>query len=376
MVGSLPPAKGISPYMLHLVQSLAGREDVDLEVVTFASIYPRWLYPGGDPEDGSAPSAVPGARVRRLLSWYNPVAALWAGASLRGDVVHAQWWSYVLAPVYALMLAVARLRGKKVVVTVHNAAPHESSRLSRLLNRAVYAFAHSFVVHAGQNRDALRPAARGRRIDVLPMGAIGTAVEPRSKSEARRTAGLDPRAKVVLAFGNIRPYKGLDVLIDAFAAVVRDIPEAVLVIAGKPWSDWQPYESLIASLGLSGRVRLFLDFIPNDLVEALFVASDVVVLPYKHFDAQSAVGAQALAFGRPMVVSDAGGLPELVGRPEAVFPAGDAPALAAALARVLSDGALAQAMARDSERLARELSWDAIAERTVEVYRQVLSGGA
>jgi len=111
VLSSLPPAKGVSPYTSHLVEALSKLIDVRLEVLCFASIYPSWLYPGGDPEDGGETPSFDGVRVRRLLSWYNPISWVWAGLTLHGSVVHAQWWSYFLAPVYTVVLGIARLRG-------------------------------------------------------------------------------------------------------------------------------------------------------------------------------------------------------------------------------------------------------------------------
>jgi glycosyltransferase involved in cell wall biosynthesis len=164
----------------------------------------------------------------------------------------------------------------------------------------------------------------------------------------------------------------VDVLLRAFAEVVREDPDALLMIAGQPWGDWAPYAQLIDELEIAGNVRTRLEYIPTREIEPFFVAADVVALPYTHFDAQSGVGTRALPFGRPLVVTNTGGLPDLVLDEEAVVPAGDASALARALSRVLDDKGIRDRLAVDSLALAAALGWEAIADRTTAIYRGLL----
>lgn len=374
LVGTLPPVKGVSAYTAHLLEALAREPGAGVEFIGFKSIYPRRAYPGGEPDEaGLETPSFDDVRVRNTLTWYNPLSWIAAGVSARGDVVHAQWWSYALAPVYVTMLGIARLRGKRVLLTVHNVAPHESGLLKRALNRVVFRLGHEYIVHSEQNRRELQRIMGGdsSRITVLPHGILETPRTGMSRVTARDRLGLARDARVVLCFGNIRPYKGVDVLLRAFADVARADAAAVLVIAGKPWEDWGPYAALIDELGIASRVTCFLDYVPTAQIEPYFVAADVVALPYTHFDAQSGVGTRALPFGRPLVVSNVGGLPELVMEPGAVVPPSDPKALGAALTRVLTDGALRDRMAVDSLTIAGSLGWDRIAMRTAELYARM-----
>lgn len=375
MLSSLPPAKGVSPYTSHLIEALSKRSDVRLEVLCFASIYPSWLYPGGDPEDGGETPSFDGVRVRRLLTWYNPLSWIWAGLTLQGSVVHAQWWSYFLTPVYTVVLGIARLRGKRVLLTVHNVEPHEkTSKIRSLLNRLVFRFADSYIVHSQQNRETLEGlrAARGKPVAVVPHGALRGPSAGLDASSARRLLGLPADAKVTLAFGNIRPYKGVDTLLKAFGLVVEACPESRLVIAGQPWCDWAPYQKLIDDLGLEDHVVTHLRYIPDDEVEAFFRAADVVALPYTHFDAQSSVAALTLSYGRPAVVSRVGGLPDLIDAEECVVPPSDPASLAAALLYILSDDCARRRLEERAVRRARELDWGPIAAQTSDYYRHLL----
>ena len=375
MLGALPPWRGVAPYTRHLLDGLDGMEELEVEFLDFVSLYPPRLYPGGEPRDrtGTRPS-YRRVRMRRLLAWYNPLSWLWAGLTLRGSVLHAQWWSHVLAPVYLVVMGLARLRGRRVVLTLHNVLPHEEAPWRRWLFQSVFRFAHQFIVHSERNAQVLieqYPRAVGR-VTVVPMGIhTVTSGQKLSRQEARERLELSADRRVILAFGNIRPYKGLDVLLRALRRVVDAGREATLLVAGQPWNSFERYQNLIDELDLTAHVRLRLEYLPESEVEACFAAADLAVFPYTHFDAQSAAATLALSSGVPLVVSDVGGLPDLVGDARAVVPANDPEALAQTLRAVLDDEALLAKLAADAKRRAAELDWGVIAQRTVEVYRAI-----
>ena len=372
MLGALPPWRGVAPYTRHLLDGLDDMEELEVEFLDFVSLYPPRLYPGGEPRDrnGTRPSFAR-VRMRRLLAWYNPLSWLWAGLTLRGSVLHAQWWSHVLAPVYLVVMGLARLRGRRVVLTLHNVLPHEEAPWRRWLFQSVFRFAHQFIVHSERNAQVLieqYPRAVGR-VTVVPMGIhTVTSGQKLSRQEARERLELPAEGWVILAFGNIRPYKGLDVLLRALRRVVDAGREATLLVAGQPWNSFERYQNLIDELDLTAHVRLRLEYLPESEVEACFAAADLAVFPYTHFDAQSAAATLALSSGVPLVVSDVGGLPDLVGDARAVVPANDPEALAQTLRAVLDDEALLAKLAADAKRRAAELDWGVIAQRTVEVY--------
>ena len=117
---------------------------------------------------------------------------------------------------------------------------------------------------------------------------------------------------------------------------------------------------------------LHLDFVPTAEIEPYFVAADAVVLPYTHFDAQTGVGTRALPFGRPLIVTETGGLPELVLDRGMVVAPGDAVALARVISRVLGDAVLRERLSADSLVVAKTLGWDRIAAQTVSIYNTAL----
>jgi glycosyltransferase involved in cell wall biosynthesis len=169
---------------------------------------------------------------------------------------------------------------------------------------------------------------------------------------------------VVLCFGLMRPYKGIDVLLEAW----REVDDAELWIAGMPRMDISPLRAAAPP-----NVRFVPRFITDDELPGYFQAADLVVLPYREID-QSGVLFTALAFGKPLLLSDVGGFPEIAATGAArTFPAGDAFALGAALAELLGDRAALGAIAANARALAQgQYSWEAVAAGTLELYRSLL----
>lgn len=377
MLGALPPWRGVSAFTVQLVQALAARTDVVVEFLDFSALYPRRLYPGRDPKDtAQGRPELPNVAVSRTLAWYNPLSWIWVGLTFKGSVLHVQWWSYVLAPVYLTIMALARFRGRRVLLTLHNARPHEPGRVKRWLNEAVLRFAEHFIVHANANVEALLdvyPAA-DRRISVVPLGALcGERRVPISQMEARKRLGLPVEGTIFLAFGNIRPYKGVDVLLRSVRQIIDAGYDVTVAIAGEPWGSFDVYQGIIDDLELNQNVWTSLEYQDDERVELLFMACDIAVFPYKDFDAQSGAASVAIGFGLPLIVTDVGGLPDLVDDRRAIAQAGDDRSLAEALCLVLDSPDLRDKLASGSRRRAGELNWDGIAAGTTDVYRAMLS---
>jgi glycosyltransferase involved in cell wall biosynthesis len=376
MLTSLPPSKGISTYSMPLLSALSERRDVSVEALSFRRMYPSFLYPGGEPVHaaGSGPARFR-FPARPVLHWANPIAWVTNSLRLSSDVVHAQWWSQVLAPIYITVLAIAKARGRKVVLTIHNVSAHEPSAWKAFADSRVRELADHFIVHTPENAEALlrmEPRAKGR-ISVVPMGAQD--VENRrglTREEARDRLGIAKEDRVVLFFGNIRPYKGLDDMVDAFPLVSRAVPNTRLLVVGQPWSGAPEVEAALEKARSLPNCSLRLEFVSDEEAEAYFAACDVAAFPYKGFEAQSGACARAIAFDRAMVVSDEGGLKAFVRDQRAVVPAGNVDALAGALTAVLKDDGLRDKLEADAMATSRELDWGAIAEQTARIYRRLL----
>ncbi len=379
MIGTLPPIKGVSDYCLEQTRELARLVDVDF--ISFARIYPEWLYPGGSTTEIDSVfrvEAVEGLKVSCPLKYYSPVSWVRAGLSSKGDIVHLHWWTAALAPVFLICLLPVKLRHKPVVITVHNIVGHESGFADVLASRLVLSLGDRLIVHSTRNVDRLRTVWRGdeAKVSVIPHGVYTFyRDEVVDRAAARRTLGLDTSDRVVLNLGNIRKYKGIGTLLRAFSEVARRVPRAKLVLAGECWVDWSPWQSIIRENGLTDRVVAHLHYIPSSQIKYYMSAADLVVLPYDQFDSQSGPGNIALGFGKPLVVTNVGGLPDLVRDRRQVVNAGDCWALAETIAEMLEDSSWLERASLDSQALARELSWSSIARQTVSLYQCLLDSG-
>ena len=139
------------------------------------------------------------------------------------------------------------------------------------------------------------------------------------------------------------------------------------------WEKWEPYENLIRKLKIEKYIKPHLKYIQSDEVSNYFVTADLVLLPYHEFEAQSGVGATAISFRKPMIVTDVGGLPELVSNRQQVVPPGDFGQLADRVGVCLQDAGQLASMSAGSGEIAGKIAWQKAAVKTLAVYSRVLS---
>ena len=379
VLGTLPPLRGLSSYCREFAIAMANTRRV--EFLSFKKLYPSALYPGGKlKEDNSfLPVEHDHLTIRTRLKWYNPLTWLIEGMTATGDMLHAQWWSLPLAPIYMTLCMCFKLRKKPVVLTVHNVMPHERSRLYKTVSAVLFRLGNHFIVHTERNRQQLMAqyGVSPQRISVIAHGPLEffTAAD-KDRKAFRQELGVSENEKMLLCWGAIRPYKGLDTMLTAFAKILERLPNTRLVIAGKCWESWSRYQSLIDQLHIGERLILHLRYVPAGEAAGYFVAADLVLLPYHHFDSQSGVGAAAVAFKKPLIVSDTGGLPDFVRNRRWVVPPGNSDVLADVITDCLSDGRCLDAMTQDSAEIAADLSWSGIVKKTNFVYRHLMRGEA
>jgi glycosyltransferase involved in cell wall biosynthesis len=284
-------------------------------------------------------------------------------AAGRADVIHYQWLT--LEPLDARLLA----NGVARVFTAHNVIRRGGGRLrERTLHTLVDAVDATVVHTHGSKRELVeRFGAQEERVRVIPHGAFDYLTRlPDEQPLPDELAAVD--GPVILSFGILRPYKGVDVLVDAF----RELPGAELWIVGRPWMDAGPLRAAAAEAG--GTVRFVDRFVAESELPAYFRRADVVALPYRSID-QSGVLYTALAFGKAIVASAIGGFREIGEEHGAVrlVPAGDAVALRDALASLLADPAALDAQAqRAAAAAAGPYSWDEAARLTLALYEELL----
>jgi glycosyltransferase involved in cell wall biosynthesis len=296
---------------------------------------------------------------------------LWDGTQL----IHFQWLADRNGDVSFIRL-LKRL-GFKIVYTAHDLLPHDRDTLdNRRFYRDVYGLADRLVVHAEIIRQEMIALFQinPSKIWVVPHGS-NILFSNESKSTARAWLEIPLDRKVILFFGLIKPYKGLEYLLQAFGRIKEQIDSALLVIAGRIADEdkamYEHYSRLLSQFAEENPVKCVTEYIPVDQAGKFFAAADVVVLPHVK-PSQSGVLLAAIAAGRPVVVTDAGGLSEVVENDRAGFvvPPRDTTAIAEALIKVLQSPGLMERMGREAKALAEtRYNWEAVAARTLRLYR-------
>jgi beta-1,4-mannosyltransferase len=234
------------------------------------------------------------------------------------DVLHLHWPEFLLgrrpsraAAAFVVRVVRAKRAGRRVVWTVHNLEPHDGGRRGRALYRLVSLLVDGVIAHSDASLDAARaryPALRRRPGTVVPHGHYRDVYPPTDdRDDARRSLGLEPHHRVLLCFGAIRPYKLVDRLLATFARTPGD--DLRLVIAGRPTPELRPLIEALAAL--DPRIRLHLDFVPDDDVARWFAAADLVVLPHDGGVLDSGVALLGLSFDRPVLGPDVASQREL-----------------------------------------------------------------
>ncbi len=310
LIGPVYPYKGgIAHYTGLLARCL--REEYDVHVISYSFQYPKLLYKKPQKDTGSNTLAL--EDVQYLLHTANPFN--WGKVARRineigPDLVVVQWWHPYFAPCYHALLK--RLKHTKVLFTCHNVFPHERFPFDHRLTKAVLAKGDYFVVHSGLDEADL--------YSIKPGAVAAAAVHPAfnhfrvaglTAQQARQKLGIAPDENVLLFFGFVRKYKGLHTLLDALPQILARLQNTRLLVVGDFGGDKEDYTGKIARLGVAANVDIYDGYIPDGEVAQYFLASDLAVLPYESAT-QSGIVQIAYDFGKPVVATDVGGLPEVV----------------------------------------------------------------
>ncbi len=360
ILGPFPPYRGgIATFDYHLWRHLARRSEA--VAFNYRHLYPAAIFPGrsqldesGQPFRVAAEAAFDPFRPWRWLADWRRLA------SHRLDALVISWWTPLFAPSMTAFLSRWRRRaGIPVAFVCHNVRPHESFPLAVRLQREVFAQGDVFAAHWQGDADQLSGWFPDRTVLKLyhPLYEEFPPPPDFDRRSARRRLGLPPEGlRILLFFGLVRPYKGLDTLLQGLVQLLQGGGSYHLVVAGEFYQNKERFEPLLGELQARGHLTLHDRFIPNDQVADYFTAADAVVLPYRHAS-QSGVAPLAYAFGRGAVASRVGGLEESV--QAGVSGILVAPSDPAALADGIGDFmAHQEAIEKQVPQFARRFGWD------------------
>ena len=307
-----PYRGGLAVYNERLAREFAAEGD-EVTIYTFTLQYPSFLFPGKT--QYSTEPAPSDLRIIRILNSINPLNWLKTGRAIKKlcpDILVIKFWLPFMAPCLGKVARMVRRNGKtKVVSILDNIIPHEHRPGDRLFGRyftrsvdGFVAMSDSVLEDLGQF-DVYKPRVFCRHPLYDNFGPKA------SRDEALKFLNLDPEQRYMLFFGLIRDYKGLDLLLRAYADSRFRKMNVKLIVAGEFYSGSEKYFELEKELGLEGMVVWKSDFVPDSEVRYCFGAADIIVQPYKSAT-QSGVTQIAYHFEKPMLVTDVGGLAEIV----------------------------------------------------------------
>lgn len=342
IIGSAYPLRGgLAAFNERLAEELMDQGH-DVTIWSFSLQYPGFLFPGKTQfSDGPPPARL---KIVTALNSVNPLSWLSVGARIKKeqyDLIFIKYWLPFMGPAFGTVLRQAKAKGTKVVCIVDNIIPHEKRPGDKQFTNYFIGPVDAFVT---MSRDVLKDVKTftSKPAFFSPHPVYDIFGPGLDRAKACELLVLTPANKYMLFFGFIRDYKGLDLLLQAMTdSRVRQM-NIHLIVAGEYYDKnvEAANNAIIANGNLKEQVHLFTDYIPNEEVSRFFSAANVVVQPYKHAT-QSGITQIAYHFEKPMIVTNVGGLPEVVPDGKVGFTAEPEPkAIADAIIRFFTPGCL------------------------------------
>lgn len=377
-VGPAHPYRGGLTFFNQTLVAMFNARGIASKIYTFIVQYPSFLFPGKTQyTDAPAPENL---TIERRVNTVNPFNWIRVGMRLRRerpDAVVVRYWLPLMAPCFGTICRLARLNGRtKVLALLDNVVPHEHRLMDTWFTRYFVGSVDGFIYMSDQVKADLDHFTTKKPALFSPHPLFNVYGERVGRDEACRRLALDPDYRYSLFFGYVRDYKGLDLLIDAWAIMKREgtLGKRRLIVAGEYYADKAKYEEQIHRCGLEREVLLYDYFIGDDDVKYFFSAADLVIQPYKSAT-QSGVTQVAYYFDVPMIVTNVGGLAEIVpdGRVGYVVDT-TAGAIVNAVNRFYDEDKEAE-FRENILTEKRRFSWEAMTDRFEELYEQVAHGG-
>lgn len=362
LIGPVYPYKGgISHYTSLLCRALRQKHEVIM--VSYKMQYPKFLFKKEQKDYSNKSFQVDDTKY--WIHTANPINLFLAARrirKLRPDAVILQWWHPYFAPCYRIL---ATLLGEiPLLITCHNVFPHERFPLDRFLTRMVLKRADGYIVQSHLDEKDLLTVKPDANYVVTPHPTYNAfKMKNMSKAEARALLAVGSDSPMLLFFGFVREYKGLKYLLDALPEVKKRIPDISLWVVGDFGDDKDVYLEQIEKNRIGDNIRLVEGYVPDQEVEKYFAAADLVVLPYVSAT-QSGIVQIAYGFDKPVVVTDVGGLPDVVRHKETgyVVPSGNAQEIAKAVISFYQEDRETD-WESNIRKQAAEFSWETMVER-------------
>ncbi len=309
-----PYRGGISHYTTSLSNALIKANHATL-LISFCYQYPQWLFPGQTDQDHSS-AYLQTQNVEHMLHPLKPWT--WKKTWLRiiqfqPDLIVFAWWHwYWTMPFYWILSSIRKRQSTPIVSICHNAWPHENAWFSRWCTQWVLRQTTHIVVHSVEEKKRLETLDIKIPIKVQfhPITLLSDQKISMTRLEARTKLNIDIKKNVMLFFGFVRPYKGLDILLTALSKTIHKIKVHLLVV-GEFWKDKKKYLQQIEKLGLQNYITIVDRYIPNEEVSIYFNTSDLVVMPYRSVTG-SGILPLAVIHEKPVIASKVGSLSELI----------------------------------------------------------------
>jgi glycosyltransferase involved in cell wall biosynthesis len=315
LIGPAYPYRGGNAlFVAHTYEAL--KDHFDINIYNYKLLYPSVLFPGTTQYDKSR-QQVKRVPNKRLINSINPLNWFTVAGKLKkenADLVIFDWWHPFFGFCHGIISCLIRKKYKsKILFITENVVSHEDNFIDRFLTRFGLRNASKFLTLSGIVEKDVQQYAKGKKVyrSELPVYDCYQQNKGIDLQKTKEGLGFNKDSIVLLFFGYVRKYKGLDILIEAFQRILAEIPKARLLIVGEFYDKPGLYLDQIKKLGIEDKVKVVNEFVPNEEVAKYYEVSDVVILPYRSAT-QSGILNVAYGFNKPVIVTDVGGLAEFV----------------------------------------------------------------
>lgn len=364
-----PLRGGLSAFDEQLARTFTAKE-ITSRIETFSLQYPSILFPGTS-QYTTEPSPTD-VKIHAGINSINPLNWIKVGLKIkeeRPDLIIVRYWIPFLAPCLGTICRIARSnKHTKIIAIVDNMIPHEKRIGDKQLSNYFANSVDGFLTMSDKVTNDVKTFSQ-KPITLSPHPIFAHFGNPIPKIEARHQLGLNTDDKIILFFGFIRNYKGLDILLNAMATSAMKASNIKLMIVGEFYEDAQPYYDLINNLGISEKVILHTQFIPDNEVKQYVCSADFIIQPYRNAT-QSGVTPLAYHFEIPMLVTNVGALADTVPNGKVgVVVEPNAEAIAEGIQTLFKNGVSSYSTHIKEEK--KKYSWEQMADNFIQLHQKL-----